>query len=360
MHVDVTEGRLVFPEALNLSKSGWFGTFNYTISNVLDSSDVEILYPNKCGVIMKSLFFIVLIFTVPQMLLLAQYEPLLYQDEQYCEDMHALNVTPLPPLKADMPFDVIVGYTVIDTLCRLYNASQIESLVHGLSYDSLIIGMKTYIAMRNYDAFLYEHLCQQTFFNPPPNYKTSYRRVQDALLKEYYERTSEITFYDTLRERYDGGIYDVYVVGRSSYYDSSGTKSAKTEAAGVYCADVNILSSVYEYGTHVTCGSEVGDESNGCIRISWYTPDDSYFLGRGYSTQETYEQTAGRLEPGYEYLVFLIIWGSGPSTYQHHLYLAFKVLNGSLHDPDGFFRMGEYIDKNSLISILHSKINLYN
>ena len=38
MHSDVTEGGLVFENALNLSKSGWIDIFNYTISNGLDSS----------------------------------------------------------------------------------------------------------------------------------------------------------------------------------------------------------------------------------------------------------------------------------------------------------------------------------
>jgi hypothetical protein len=33
------KGGLVFEEPLNLSKSGWFAAFNYTIYNVLDSSD---------------------------------------------------------------------------------------------------------------------------------------------------------------------------------------------------------------------------------------------------------------------------------------------------------------------------------
>lgn len=39
VHDDVMEGRLVFQEALNLYRLGWFGTFNYTISNVFDSND---------------------------------------------------------------------------------------------------------------------------------------------------------------------------------------------------------------------------------------------------------------------------------------------------------------------------------
>jgi hypothetical protein len=44
MHVDVTEGGLVFEDALNLSKSGWFRAFCYTISNVLGSSGSETTY----------------------------------------------------------------------------------------------------------------------------------------------------------------------------------------------------------------------------------------------------------------------------------------------------------------------------
>lgn len=43
MHSDVTEGGLVFDEALNLSKSGWFRTVSYAISNVLDSSGITSL-----------------------------------------------------------------------------------------------------------------------------------------------------------------------------------------------------------------------------------------------------------------------------------------------------------------------------
>lgn len=41
MYTAVTGGGLVFEEPLNLSKSGCFGAFNYTISNVLDSSVPE-------------------------------------------------------------------------------------------------------------------------------------------------------------------------------------------------------------------------------------------------------------------------------------------------------------------------------
>ena len=82
-------------------------------------------------------------------MVLAQHSQVFYQDSVLCDTWHTNDLDPLPPLEVNMPFDVMVGYIVADTLCRVYDAYQIDSLVETISADSIEIAMKTFIAIKN-------------------------------------------------------------------------------------------------------------------------------------------------------------------------------------------------------------------
>ncbi len=305
---------------------------------------------------MRKNVLIALLIIVPVMHAYGQYEDLVTINPYSCDFLATHEITLLPPLQMDMPFDVAIGYVVADTMCRLYDAGQIDSILQTISADSILIGVKTFIAMRNYDTFLYEHLCKQLYFHKPSNYRTYYRALERALFSEYYSRVHAPTLYDTLRDRYCGGIYQVRVGSQSMYIDSVRQKPIGSRVAEIYCADLDVIASIYCYNTRFTCGIKTPEDISPCIRVSWFRSPVEYYPG--YDSLTIHKKGPGYLEVGKEYLVFMETWNSSDYNWQYHPVMAYEVVNGLIYDPDGVFRRGEYIDVYELISDLHSAINI--
>ena len=152
--------------------------------------------------------------------------------EDQCGKIYADSVSTFPPLSTTMPINVVYGYILMDSLCRVGTESIIDSLLNTISSDTLSMIMKYYYDIIDYDPILLmEYARTSTVCD---EYSIGIPEIMRKVLDKYHQYHE----YDGHEELFTWAhfIYKIRVISQSSTVDSSNSVPIR-----YYCANVGVL-----------------------------------------------------------------------------------------------------------------------
>lgn len=286
--------------------------------------------------------------------------------DDHCEVFYVSAPDAIPIFRDDMPWEVGLAYTVIDTLCKTYTAEEIEDRLPYLSDDSLQIAWNIFQRATEYDSFLPQYILSYMDFHIPEGYKASWREVLGLFIQEYYSRYilsgedeyqgPNLASLSELCSRVEG-IYRIQVIGGSARADSGYggmPYSVRPCITSTHCSDGEVLSIYKGYRYYSACQSSDYEltEENGCLRITWSS------FSCDTSAIDTW---LSRLDIGKEYLVFVSYyqpsWEIDPTPFIVSSVKRFEIQNGILLDPTHYFSDEDEISFNEVDMMIVDTMN---
>lgn len=288
-----------------------------------------------------------------------QAQSIFKQDSASCEYVYGENLGTWPYFSASLPWEVMATYVVADTLCRLYTEEELTAIAAGLSNDSLIIGFKALIKAQDYNYFLFRHIQSLSWKIKPVSYKIDYGVLQNVLEKEYFLRIENPTVFDTIRQSNIGAIIFARVLNTEMHLDSTVARFGSSKVNEVYCADVEIIYSIFGASNVSICEGQGDGEVLACLHLTWSCPKESEF-SRYYPEYSYYEYGPGRLVTNKEYIIFTDMWMHtiAPNSIKYYILpvTALPVTDNTVHDIYNILGLGENISLSTFIQTLRNGI----
>jgi hypothetical protein len=276
-----------------------------------------------------------------------------------CENIQGVPISLWPQIELDMPLKVMASYIVADTLCRTFTENELTEIVHSLSDDSVAIGLKSLIAVQDYDYLRYIHLQDFSWQVKPEFYKTDYMAIERVLTREYFTRVAPADGFDSIRMYNRGPIVLAKVLNVGMHLDSSLIRMSHPGVSEVYCADIQLLSSIFGATNPSFCYPDT-EESGICVfGISWSSPPADKFSR--YIRDYTYQEYGpGRLQTGNTYIIWTDMWimktEGNILTYSVFPKVALPVEDNIVHDKYNWTGLGEYVPLDTYVSTLRNGI----
>lgn len=276
---------------------------------------------------------------------MAHAQPEVLADPVKCYAIYYDGYNQMPPLQPSMPYDVMVGYLALDSLCRYATGEELKARALAMTEDSLRVGYQLLYSVINYDPALYR--MYSSAVKNDSSYKSAVIDVVRAL--EYsYDQYLQWDSCDATA-LWTPYIYHIRIENISSYLGEN--EYDDENSVRVYCAKSVVLrkykgiippdptfasGDAVEYVTFTWSQIEPNDPANIVDSVLFYKN------GNGY------------MDIGREYVVFLApYWTStvygkgfllGAAPQQTEMgYWFMPIEDGYVHDKTNFFKMGEFI-----------------
>jgi hypothetical protein len=274
----------------------------------------------------------------------------------------AISNTSLPPfLNSSMPPHVMATYIAADTLCKTFEAQQIDSIADGLADDDIATAFNAIIAAQHYNPLLFQCALFKTTFTRINGYVSSYRSLHKAIEHNYNERIRPRNTYDSIRAESTGGIYLVKVRYQDHRVDSTDLQPSFLPYIDRYYAELELLTPIFGASSMFTCtgGDETGS-SYPCLKTAW-TRYPREYEPRVVSESDYFDVGPGLLIPESEYIVFLRTWATqisevGSINFEIFPKKALTVSGGVVYDPENYCGLGTEVAVEHFINSLHAKI----
>lgn len=269
--------------------------------------------------------------------------------------------SPSPFLNISMPPHVRANYIAADTLCKSFDAVQIDSIADDLADDSIETAFKAIIAAQHYNPLLFQYALFKNTFTRVNGYVSSYRSLHKAIEHNYYERIHPRNTYDSIRAESTGGIYFVKVRYQDHRVDSTDLQPSFLPYIDRYYAELELLTPIFGASSLFTCtaGDEAGS-SYPCLKTAWTRFPKDYEPGV-ISESDYFDVGPGLLIPESEYIVFLRTWATqisevGSINFEIFPKKALTVSGGVVYDPENYCGLGTEVAVEHFINSLHAKI----
>ncbi len=270
------------------------------------------------------------------------------------------NSTP-PFLNISMPPHVRATYIAADTLCKTFEAQQIDSVADGLADDDIETAFNAIIAAQHYNPLLFQYALLKTTFIRVNGYLASYRSLHKAIEHNYYERVRPRNKYDSIRAESTGGIYFVGVRYQDHRVDSTDLQPSFLSYIDRYYAELELLTPIFGASSLFACTDE--DEAGStypCLKTAW-TRFPREYEPRVISENDYLDVGPGVLIPESEYIVFLRTWATqirevGSINFEIYPIKVLTVLGNIVYDPGNYCGLGSEVDLEHFINALRAKI----
>ncbi len=271
------------------------------------------------------------------------------------------STSPPPFLNISMPQLVRATYIAADTLCKTFEAQQVDSIADGLADDSIETAFKAIIAAQHYNPLLFQYALFTTTFTRVNGYVSSYRSLHKAIEHNYYERIHPRNTYDSIRAESTGGIYFVKVRYQDHWVDSTDLQPSFLPYIDRYYAELELLTPIFGASSMFTCtgGDETGS-SYPCLKTAW-TRYPREYEPRVVSESDYFDVGPGLLIPESEYIVFMRTWATqindvGSITFEIYPKKVLTVLGNVVYDPENYCGLGTEVEVEHFINSLRAKI----
>lgn len=288
----------------------------------------------------------------------------IWPDPDSCEVFHVSPPEGIPVTRPDMPWDVWLAYTVLDTICKTYTPYEIRARIPLISNDSLIIGWHLYNRIADYDPFLLLYQLRYSMLRTILDYKADWQDVLIPLNMEYSIRFRGIENANyrgpniNLPEELIFASEGIYRVRGLSFFERQDTGFAVKWPGPcskiTQCADVEVVEVYKGRRFYSSCNPLQHElpEGAGCLRIKWdvFTCDSSQWR-------------SSRMMPGHEYLVFTGYFRSpgfnskGPFRWVVAPVKRFEIVNGLLLDPERYFKREATIPFDEIELLIRNRMN---
>lgn len=285
----------------------------------------------------------------------------IYPDPNKCDAFYYDHVSRKPPLNSSMPYDVMLAYIVLDSICKTSSRDMIESKVMAMTEDSLRMAYRYWYKVLDYDPLLLKEYIEaiedDTTYTSRPIYvflalKNAYNSFVSFSAQENVVLWSQYIYYVR--------VDDISMYLHELAKDTSG-------AMEFFCAKMQVLDKFK--GECIPDTSYNSEMPQKYVVASWdrYKPKDPSRI-RDSSMYNAYGES--RMRIGGKYIVFLRVkhtttaygdgyYLQGGSIESEAGYWFMPIMDEMVYDETEFFGMGKYIDLEKFKTYLaHIKNNL--
>lgn len=303
-------------------------------------------YRRKCNKYVPCATFIILLIMAFRVNSEVHAQSHIYPDPNKCDAFYYGPVTKKPPLNSSMPYDVMLAYIVLDSVCKVSSRELIESRVMLMSEDSLRMAYQYWYKVLDYDPLLLKKYIEAVEIDSTYASRPIYLFLA---LKSAYNQYEAFTVQENvvLWSQY---IYHVRVENISMY-----THELVKDTSGVieyFCAKMQVLEKFK--GECIPDTSYDSENPQKYVVASWdrYRPNDPSRI-RDSSRYNLFGEQ--RMSVGGEYIVFLGTKNTS-TAYGDGYYLQggiieseagywfMSITDGAVYDESEFFGLGKYID----------------
>ncbi|HWF43417.1 MAG TPA: hypothetical protein VG537_02125 [Candidatus Kapabacteria bacterium] len=265
-----------------------------------------------------------------------------------------------PPVRTDMPFDVLKGYIYLDSLVRSVNvpSGQCDSLIKSMGWDTLKYALKYLYEMGDYDPVAY---FQELNLEPStPAYQwTGTTFVVEAILRRAVALMKDNRIGANLVAT--SAIYDVNVTDTFTAIDNS--KPSLNKLLHASCSILDIIKGqrfptcgsgiATRYGKGKTPLTSLGDCVNFEYWLWWQKNIVAPDFRWNQTTENNYSDGSTWVKPGQEYIVFLNFANLGSDSTKTNVYVSvnpgfgpstvmgvYPIRDGIVYDPNNDFGFG--------------------
>lgn len=274
-----------------------------------------------------------------------------------------------PPLSSDMPFETLVSWVILDSLCRHANYGDFLDWASTTTQDTLRQALKYFYRLQDYDPLLLDQYSMEVHekFLPP---ETLYFG-----LREIYENRFGLL---SLGLRYllqSDYVIHGRVVSQTSWIEYF--RSTRTSGE-IFCTDIEVLDIIKGQRLYPTCsslpdlkGKHSASDPGNCIRVVW-SRSRAQDLQFAQDTLEYNEWGPSHMSINNEYFLLLdhilqatngdsLSWNIKPTIYGQNTgrYWRLPITNGLVHDEKNRFGFGYYTPTNEFKSNIRSLINSF-
>ena len=245
-----------------------------------------------------------------------------------------------------MPDDVMIGYTALDSLCKIATKDDLNARALAMTEDSLRIGYQYLYSVMDYDPILFRIYSERV--SADTSYTSAVIDVIDALYRGY----SQYVQWDSCDAAalWTPYVYHIRLENIASYLDVHGFDNETSIRH--YCGSALVLNKFKGVITPDT--SFYSDNPREYVTLRWSRnePDDP---SRIWDSTRYNARGHEYMDVGREYFVFMRPNSTISSICSDAYYLApaihssemgywfMPVENGFVYDETNFFKMGEYI-----------------
>lgn len=330
----------------------------------------------------KSTFQLFLLFSALTLLFFCpskafcQLETWLNSAPDSCDLLFVRPYMHFPPLQSDMPFDIMVGWLIADSLTK--NATYEELYAHAkqMPRDSLILALRYYYKVRHYDPLLWYTYHIDLDSIPHKSFPAAIYRAAKTAYEERFGNLNEKDI-DLLETEFILHVKVLHEVS-NTYYRPYSIRDKYFEH---FCTDIEVIENVSGQKIYSNCYDPGTPNrqmlnTNKCMRIWRVRTPPEHTITRRDSIWSEYHGHSF-FEIGAEYIIFLdysVDYSKGKNEYAFFLHnrifenpnnnapfpgldQVFKIDNNMVLDPENYWGLGTMVDVTSFKQNIISRIN---